>query len=479
MKVHDISSQIETRVPERGATLIFVAVSLFLFIAVAGLAIDLANLYVARSDAQRAADAAALAAATEFVTSGYTTGSNSIPTFQVERLAREAARAVGSQNLVNGQSPNIDIRGGDFNLNACGSGLVCNPQVTVNVSSAPINTFFMQALGLFSNSVSATATAEAYNPSGQPAQPLYCTSCIKPIAVPNSDPSPNNANPNAACPVVGPAGPQFINPATGAICNPGTWGPGNQGIVGEEIGIQGALGDCATLQALPNSALANPPPLECSTTGVWQPLSLDGLPWAQAVTTCDSVLHTCADPALQIPAGVPLTEGPIDQLIHANLNSAPPGPCPPYPQDAIVTNSSACANPNPLSPFAILSGSANPFFAPGIPISQSDSIVTVPVYDPPTGTPIVGTTVGFMQLFIEYAYTNPTSNCAGAPCVDIVGVVLNISGCGTNGGACGGGGGGGSGSATAGGGGGFGSSGSISGGGVSTVPVRLIQNPGP
>ena len=48
---------------ERGQTIVLVAVSLVTLLAMAALAVDVVTLYVARSEMQRAADAAALAAA--------------------------------------------------------------------------------------------------------------------------------------------------------------------------------------------------------------------------------------------------------------------------------------------------------------------------------------------------------------------------------------------------------------------------------
>ena len=57
---------------ERGVTIVLVAFSLLALLGMAALAIDIATLYVAHGEAQRAADAAALAGAKMFSTSGYT-----------------------------------------------------------------------------------------------------------------------------------------------------------------------------------------------------------------------------------------------------------------------------------------------------------------------------------------------------------------------------------------------------------------------
>ena len=53
---------------QQGVTLLLVAIIMFVVLAMAALAIDVSTLYVAHSEAQRAADAAAIAAARAFVT---------------------------------------------------------------------------------------------------------------------------------------------------------------------------------------------------------------------------------------------------------------------------------------------------------------------------------------------------------------------------------------------------------------------------
>ena len=55
--------QFQARRRERGITLIFVVVAIFALLGVAALAIDLVTLYVSKAEAQRVADAAALAGA--------------------------------------------------------------------------------------------------------------------------------------------------------------------------------------------------------------------------------------------------------------------------------------------------------------------------------------------------------------------------------------------------------------------------------
>jgi len=57
---------------ERGVTILLVAVAMMALLAMAALAIDIVTLYVSEGEAQRVADAAALAGAKVFVSSGFT-----------------------------------------------------------------------------------------------------------------------------------------------------------------------------------------------------------------------------------------------------------------------------------------------------------------------------------------------------------------------------------------------------------------------
>src|SRR3984957_712677 len=100
MKAHTVQS--ESRKTQRGATLLIVAASLVAFLLLAGLAIDLVALYLGRSEAQRAADAGALAGAQQFVFSGFFTGA--VTQGAVTTLATNSATAAAEQNKVGGQS---------------------------------------------------------------------------------------------------------------------------------------------------------------------------------------------------------------------------------------------------------------------------------------------------------------------------------------------------------------------------------------
>ena len=78
----------------------------------------------------------------------------------------------------------------------------------VRVSRADLPTFFARIWGRTQITVSASATAEAYNPSGHVnittgSAPPVAPSCVKPWLLPNLDPIP--------------AGDPIFDPVTGAI----------------------------------------------------------------------------------------------------------------------------------------------------------------------------------------------------------------------------------------------------------------------
>ena len=75
---------------QRGSTLIVAVASLLMMLGMAGFAIDALTLYVSRTDAQRAADSAALAGAKIFVSSGCTTSAD-CTTGSTQTLVKKAA----------------------------------------------------------------------------------------------------------------------------------------------------------------------------------------------------------------------------------------------------------------------------------------------------------------------------------------------------------------------------------------------------
>ena len=163
--------------------MVLVALALVAIIAMAALSIDVITLYLAREEAQRTADTAALAAARVISISGLTGDpSNSSLSWQAicgppNYPATQAATSVAQQNAVGGTSiPTASVTvtysvtsGGTTSSNTDCSQLPAafgiNPVVTVVVQRAGLPTFFSRIWGNAGNNVSATATAEAFNPS--------------------------------------------------------------------------------------------------------------------------------------------------------------------------------------------------------------------------------------------------------------------------------------------------------------------------
>src|ERR1700693_2381718 len=100
---------------ERGITMILVAVAMTAIIAMAALSIDVITLYLAREEAQRSADAAALAAARVISLSGITGDpSNASSSWKAicggsASPATRTAIAVAKQSSVGGAAGNVTV----------------------------------------------------------------------------------------------------------------------------------------------------------------------------------------------------------------------------------------------------------------------------------------------------------------------------------------------------------------------------------
>lgn len=449
---------------QRGVTLALVAVSIVSIIAMAALSIDIGTFYQAKAEAQRAADASALAAARIISLSGITGDpSNSSNSWGPAcggsgSAATVAATAVAQvqQNFVSGMVPGtvtVTYSSGGVAGSAAScvgvSNFGVNPTVTVYVQRANLPVFFARVFSLFGSnfagaSVSATATAEAFNPSGSgslpsgmiPVQPR----CVKPLVVPNIDPTP---------PITA-AG--FVSLTTGTISKPGI---STSGVIGETFNViadcNSSAGACipspnppgaipgilqyvpAFVSDAPNFAGAVP---ACATANKFQ----------EAIAGCDqSTPYACGTP---LGAQVDLTENPISPSPTTGdtatamqcLTGLSAGGGAGGPADTLVAAT---------YPFQIQAGSTNPLVSAGVvasgdPITTSRSIVTLPIYDDLfIGTPQAQVTIiGFLQVFINQINPDGSLNVT----------VMNVAGCGN--------------SATAQG---------VSG--TSPVPVRLITPP--
>lgn len=402
---------------ERGQTIALVAASLVALLGMAALSIDVVTLYVARGEAQRAADAAALAGASIFATSSFTTVPGSLNPSDVCSTAgpgsasavNKLAEAAAHENLIS-------------NLPATITSIVCttgvaangNPRVSVTVARNNLPTFFSRIWNSANSSVSATALAEAYNASGQTAMPTV--KGVKPWLVPNCDP-------NAGVTGVLPAaciGHEFVNPATGAI-------PVGSAYIGTPISLT---------RINPTAATPTPP-----VPGNFYPLELNSVSRSCPAATspsCGSVLTNNYEDDISCASSTELKCGPVSGgaisvlttagtgygnrtrratrcLVHADNEGLGQG------QDEIIG-----AGP----PLTIRAGDNYPISSlNGETVSRSDSVVTVPLYDGSTlctgpGTcGITITVVGFLQIGINQT----TTFAPGSP--QLRGVILNAVGC--------------------------------------------------
>jgi hypothetical protein len=400
-------------------------------------------LYQAKADAQRAADAAALAAARLISISGVTGDpNNSSGSWQLTcgaaGTATLAATAVAQSpaNVVGGvPAANVKVTyGPGAGSNDCstlagpGSTFSVNPTVNVYVQQANLPTFFGRIFSLISggtsknSGVSATATAEVYNPSGSgslgsgmvPVQPR----CVKPWIIPNIDPTPGHA-----------AG--FVSNTTGAISSAGIY---PNGVIGESFPMNG---DCTAATAGGCTPLVNPPaPLggvllyvpalvQNTSSAVPSCLADPASDYQQAIAGCDqTTVYACGTPlGAQVDL---LNENPVHPTPATGdtatsvqcLTNLSPGLGPGGPADTLEAAT---------YPFQIQAGSSNPLVTQGVVasnslITTSNSIVTIPIYDN-NGTRLVGqqqvTIIGFLQVFINSVDTLGNINVT----------VMNVSGC--------------------------------------------------
>src|SRR6266404_6012512 len=381
-------------------------VMLFVVGAMAALSIDVVTLYTARSEAQLAADGAALAAARVLANSGATSDTTGGSMASAWNLAKAVAIQVATQNKVGGTNltPAEVTPTGPGGNNA-------DPTVTVVVQKNDLPTFFARIWGTRTLRVKASATAEAYNPSylqgtaAGPGLPVAPT-CVKPWLLPNIDPS-NPPN-------------QIFDPASGAItAGPGLLGWEQPPRLGAECTANCLPpptgpnvwryypGDPADFPAPSASSVACP---GCPGFNGYQ-LSIVGC--VQPPIKCNSIVHV--DPA---PDGNrdPEAADAVDALAHTSGNQG----------------DSVAILPSP--PFQFVSGGDNPVvqsgaMAGGTNMMVSDSLATVPVID--TSSPTFTNNypnvqiIGFVQLFL-----NPTGQKVNPGTKLIHTEVINLVGCG-------------------------------------------------
>jgi Flp pilus assembly protein TadG len=471
----------QDRKHERGVTMALVALAMVAIIAMAALSIDVVTLYLARQEAQRAADGAAIAAANVISVSGLTgdpTNSSgnwaSIcgPDNGTNGLATRVAKAVISQDAVGGIAANtVNVTYSAQSGGAIGAGTSdcttlaassfgVNPIVTVKLTRSSLPSFFSRIWGNTGNQVSGSATAEAFNPSNSSTVSVGATTiplkarCVKPWVVPNQDPLHNTGGAVVFC--AGGSGgncAKIVDLTDGHVVTPGVSlnGSGAGGMIGETFWLnpdcRWGPSTCAIrinppqanynngsgfMKGPPNLIFA-PGQLDASVSAI--PSCTTGDQFEQAIEGCDAPTnYTC---------GVPVASGgtnAVDLSSSPDIATADGVSC--LTHQATGGDTTAPTGQDYLStpimgqpasyPFQIHAGTSNPMVSAGLAsgstISMSSSIVSLPIYDETSpaaltpGSTTNVTFVGFLQVFINAV--DPYGN------VNVT--VLNVAGCSNN-----------------------------------------------
>jgi len=409
-------TQFSQRRGERGQTIVLVAISIVSLLAMAALAIDVVTLYVARSEIQRAADAAALAGAKGIADSGITSLSSvdlavNLPQIQnlAQNMAAAAINAVLANNTVAGSAPSLVAGSPSFPTFTSATVTPVNSwQVTVALQQTNLPTFFARIFGRTGATVTASATAEAYNPANLPSFTPIAPKGVKPWLVANKDP--------AQC-----SHPQFVNPVTGDA-NPGVLNDPDFWLTAD---CNAGGGNCA-LSANPPGALACPqrvvqyvPALVTPNSGNVCNSSCLGSDYENSIQCYDANTYSCGGGSPNAhwdttgsvnpngSAAADTTDG-VECLIHAVGTGLGQG------QDSFSIGTW------PSGPMEMTAGSGP---LSGKPVATSNSVVTIPIIDVDTpgafsaAGPV--TVIGFLQAFVEQIDVNNNIQVK----------VLNVAGC--------------------------------------------------
>jgi hypothetical protein len=413
-------------------------VLLFVVGAMAALSIDIVTLYTARSEAQLAADAGALAGARVFANSGVTSDAGRRSTRNARNLATMIATQVAAQNIVGGRTLNPVAGAGEIKVSfdQTDTAFDTNPHVTVQTQRTDLPTFFARIWGRTANTVTASATAEAYNPSGAnasnsgPAIPV-APSCVKPWLLPNVDPTQASAS-----------GPTIFSSSTGAITAStlvGKYWPNGPVATPNTNGIYSLCnaGDCSVGKG------GITPPLP----GAYYPGDPASFsPTAAAPASCSGSFNSYQ---LSIAGCVqtPISCGTNPNNINIDIN--------PYvavngSRDADTVAAASClihyvngpgdsdsvdtATTQP--PLQFVAGNQNPVVTAATNIMVSDSLVTIPVinttpgFDPTNPVQIIG----FLQVFLNpsASSTMPYAPAGTASPYEMSAMIINMAGCGTS-----------------------------------------------
>jgi len=416
---------------EEGIIIILVAVFLLFVVgAMAALSIDVTTFYTARSEAQIAADSAALAAARVLANSGMTSDPNAASDgllANAETLATRIATQVAQQNRIGGAAATTVNVSYDPPCNP--QAPIQNPCVRVRVVRNDLPAFFARIWGTTQVQVSATAVAEAYNPSGLAngttgslSSPI-ATTCVKPWVLPNLDPS----NP----------GNTIFIPSSGDIQTTTLlgWDSTDPGTGKLLYSIDPGNGPAAW-QYYPSNQTSFPAPAPQTLSSCAAGLNGVRSDYQQSVAGCVQMPIYCGGNIdtptgtsnVQLEANYPTRDQETADAVNCLTHTLP----------NTLGGDTVLVNPKITSgqPFQFRGGDNNPI--PGAitkNIMVSDSLVTVPVYDDTAnggGPPGAGNKVriiGFVQLFVNSdGIGTPDASAATA---QIKTTVVNLIGCGT------------------------------------------------
>jgi Flp pilus assembly protein TadG len=406
-----------SRSGERGSALVFFAFFILFLLGAAALAIDLGMLYVARSEAQRSADAAALAGASVFTGSCKLTASCESPSS--EALAAQDAVAAAKANYVAGEpgTVNCDLSSG-YAASSCPgiqftdptgpSGM--EPQITVEVQRTGISLIFARMFNKRTGQVSAVATAEAYMGGA-------IETHVTPFLLPNCDPNKLDATSTNTSPYCSDSSGNtnvyapFIE-ADGTIVSPDLY----TGV------MPGALGEPWTLhyayQGFTTNAAGSVSPSQWSlaafpdSNGSYSNSNNDLLNEIEAGSS--GVGIACGTKVQTVTGSRPL---PIGKAVNTLINATADGPN--HGQDFLTDTANGPYQPYPTSfyggatYFSLTQGGTGLFsVTPGsggspVPstMGYSKSIVLAPLFNGNTLNPGNQTVevAGFAVLFLDYS----------------------------------------------------------------------------
>jgi Flp pilus assembly protein TadG len=424
---------------------------LFVVGAMAALSIDVVTFYTARSEAQLAADSGALAGARVLANSGATSDSSGATLTAAQAIALPVATQVAESNTVGGQP----LLGGNISVTFNGNGSPCpqaqqvsNACVTVQVTTA-VPVFFARIWGNTQVSISASATAEAYNPSGL-ATSVSITqgvpiapSCVKPWLLPNIDPLTGN---------------RIFDTNSGQIQNSSLLGwetPNPRGSIrfyarcDGNGHCNGSTGTAAAWQYFVGDPGSFPQPTQslpsCSLT----------TPFQESIAGCVQTPIACGATS---SGSVPTSQVGIDFIDDSNLDTQAGEAVNCLAHLSGQKGDTITSTMMPPTPFEFTAGDDNPLVQAGsLPAGKqtmvSDSLVTVPVFDSSGAISSPVNVIGFVQLFLQP--NGRAVSALGTPSYGIRTKIINLVGCGTN------------------------STGTppVYGNGATAVPVRLISPP--